>query len=118
VLRLALPSGLVIGATIFVTYVVASLEGKPTQERQTAATVGALLVALWLLGVLARPWAAWKVALLATMAGLAVLALVVPAGREYFALTIPRDLLAVTLLIAAAGAIAVELSARWARSAQ
>ncbi len=118
VLRLAIPSGVVIGATIFATYVVASAEGVPKEERQTAATVGALVVALWLLGVLARPWAAWKVALLASMAGLAVLALVVPAARQYFALTIPITLLAETLAIAAAGSLAVELSARWARSAR
>ena len=116
VLRLAVPSGAAIGATIFATYVVASVEGVPTQERQTAATVGALVVALWLLGVLARPWLVWKVALLAAMAGLAVLTLVAPAGREYFALTIPVGLLAETLAIAAAGAFAVEVSARWARS--
>ena len=118
VLRLALPSGVAIAGTIFVTYVVASLEGVPTQERQTAATVGALAVALWLLGVLARPWVGWKVALLAAMAGLAVLTLVVPGGREYFALTIPMNLLAETLAISLAGALAVELSARWARSCE
>jgi len=118
VLRLALPSGLAIGATIFAAYVVASLEGVPTQERQTAATVGALAVALWLLGVLARPWVVWKVALLGAMAGLAGLALVVPGGREYFALTIPMGLLAETLGIAAAGSLAVEVSARWARASR
>jgi len=117
VMRLALPSGLAIGATIFATYVVASLQGVPTQERQTAATVGALVVGLWLLGVLARPWVAWKVALLAAMAGVAVLALVVPGVRHYYALTIPVGLLATTFAIAGGGALAVELSARWARSA-
>ena len=116
VLRLALPSGVAIGGTIFATYLVASIEDVPTQEKQTAATVGALVVALWLLGVLARPWAAWKVALLATMAGLAALTLLMPGGREYFALTIPIGLLGETFAIAAAGALAVELSARWARS--
>jgi len=117
VLRLALPSGLAIGATIFATYVTASLGGVPTQERQTAATVGALVVGLWLLGVLARPWVVWKVTLLAAMAGLAVLTLVVPGVRHYYALTIPVGLLAETFAIAAGGAFAVELSARWARSA-
>jgi len=116
VLRLALPSGLAIGATIFLTYLLASVEGVATQERQTAATVGALVVALWLLGVLARPWVAWKVGLLAAMAGIAVLALVVPGVRHYYALTIPVGLLAQTFAIAAGGALAVELSARWARA--
>jgi cation-transporting ATPase E len=118
VLKLAVPSGVAIGGTIFATYVLASVEDVPTQERQTAATVGALVVALWLLGVLARPWVAWKIALLAAMAGLAVLALIVPGGREYFALTIPVGLLAETLAIAAAGSFAVEVSARWARSSR
>ncbi len=118
VLRLALPAGLIIAATVFASYVVAILEGVSKEERQTAATVGALVVALWLLGVLARPWVAWKVALLAAMAGLAILALLVPAGREYFALTIPMDLLAETFAIAGLGALALELSARWARSSR
>jgi len=71
---------------------------------------------LWLLGVLARPWAAWKFALLAAMAGSAVASLVVPGLRHYYALEIPIGLLIPTLLIGAAGALAVELSARWARS--
>lgn len=118
VLRLALPSGLAIAATIFLTYLLATVRDVPTQERQTAATVGALVVALWLLGVLARPWAVWKVSILATMAGFATLSLLLPGGRRYFALTIPVQLLAETLAIAAAGALAVELSARWARSHQ
>ncbi len=116
VLRLSVPAGAAIGAAIFAAYLVATLEDVPQNQRQTAATIGAMVAALWLLGVLARPWAPWKVGLMAAMAGLAVLALVVPGGRRYFALDIPWNLLLPTLLIGAGGALVVEVTARWARS--
>ena len=116
VLRLAVPSGVAIGGAIFASYLLATFEDVPQNQRQTAATISAMVAALWLLAVLARPWAAWKVALLAAMALSAVLALVVPALRDYYALDIPWDLLLPTLLIGAVGALAVELSARWARA--
>jgi len=116
VLRLALPAGFSIGAAIFVAYLVATMAGVPQNQRQTAATIAATVAALWLLAVLARPWAVWKIALLAAMAGSVVASLVVPGLRNYYALEIPVGLLAPTLLIGAAGALAVELSARWARS--
>jgi len=116
VLRLALPAGAAIGAAIFAAYLVATVEGVPQNQRQTAATIAAMVAGLWLLGVLARPWAVWKIALLAAMAGSAVFSLVVPALRDYYALQIPGELLLPTLLIGAGGALAVEVSARWARS--
>ncbi len=114
VLRLAVPSGTAIGLAIFLAYLVATLESVPKNQRQTAATISAMVAALWLLGVLARPWAGWKLVLLAAMAGSAVLSLVVPGLRHYYALEIPGNLLLPILLIGAGGALAVELSARWA----
>ena len=116
VLRLALPSGVAVGGAIFAAYLLATVEGVPQVQRQTAATISAMVAALWLLAVLARPWAAWKVALLAAMAGSAVFVLVVPGFRSYYALDISWSLLLPTLLIGGAGALAVELIARWARS--
>lgn len=116
VLRLALPAGFSIGAAIFAAYLVATMADVPQNQRQTAATIAATVAALWLLAVLARPLAAWKIALLAAMAGSAVASLVIPGLRNYYVLELPGDLLVPTLLIGAAGALAVELSARWARS--
>ena len=116
VLRLALLSGVAIGGAIFAAYLVATVEGVPQVQRQTAATLSAMVAALWLLAVLSRPWAAWKAALLAAMAGSVVFVLVVPGFRRYYALDIPWELLVPTLLIGAAGALAVELAARWART--
>ena len=98
------------------SYLVATVEGVPQNQRQTAATIAAMVAGLWLLAVLARPWAAWKIALLAAMAGSAVFSLVVPGLRDYYALQIPGELLLPTLLIGAGGALGVELGARWARS--
>jgi len=116
VLRLSLPAGAAIGAAIFAAYLVATTAGVPQNQRQTAATIAATVAALWLLAVLARPWATWKIALLAAMAGSAVACLILPGLRDYYVLEIPGDLLVPTLLIGAGGAAAVELSARWARS--
>ena len=118
VMRLAVPSGVAIGTAIFAAYLVATMEGVPQVQRQTAATISASIAALWLLGVLARPLAAWKALLLAAMAGSTVFVLVVPGFRDYYALDIPRDLLLPTLLIGSVGALAVELIARWARSSR
>ena len=117
VVRLAVPSGVAIGMAIFGAYLLATLEGVPQNQRQTAATISATVAALWLLAVLARPWAVWKVALLAAMAGSSVSVLVVPSLRDYYALDIPWQLLLPTLAIGALGALVVELVARWARSA-
>ncbi len=116
VMRLAVPSGVAIGAAIFAAYLVATIEGVPQNQRQTAATISATVAALWLLGVLARPWAVWKVALIAAMAASTVFVLVVPGLRDYYALDIPWRLLLPTLVIGSLGALAVELVARWARS--
>lgn len=113
VLKFAVPAGVITGLTIFTAYLVARLEGHNPDERRTAATIAALVVALWILTVLARPLRAWKLALVASMAAIAVAAIAIPPVREAFELSIPGVLLPQVLAIGAVGALGVEAVARW-----
>ncbi|MEZ5178508.1 MAG: HAD-IC family P-type ATPase [Acidimicrobiales bacterium] len=113
VLKFAIPAGLITGLSIFSAYLLARTEGHAPDERRTAATIAALVVALWILVVLARPLRAWKLALVASMAGIAAAAIAIPPVRDAFELSIPGVLLPQVLAIGAAGALGVELVARW-----
>ncbi len=62
--------------------------------------------------MLARPYAPWKLVLLASMAGIAVAAIVIPPVRDFFQLSVPLELLPQALAIGAAGAFGVELVSR------
>lgn len=112
VLRFAIPTGAITSVAIFAAYLLAELEGATDIERQTAATIAALLVALWVLTILARPWTTPKVVLVALMAGIAAAAIAVPAVSEVFKLSVPVELLPQALAIGAAGAFGVELVSR------
>ena len=112
VLAFAVPSGTVVGVSVFAAYLIADLEHASTDEKRTMATIAALVVALWILAVLARPVRAWKAALVAAMAGVAAAAVAIPPVRDAFELDVPAPLLPQALAIGAAGAMAVELIAR------
>jgi cation-transporting ATPase E len=118
VLAFAVPAGIISSLTIFASYLVAELEGLPRDEARTAATIAALVVSLWILAVLARPYEPWKVALIAAMAGIGAAAIVIPQVRELLQLDIPVSMVPQALAIGAVGAGGVELvarnSARWA----
>ncbi|MGY2003694.1 HAD-IC family P-type ATPase [Blastococcus sp. SYSU DS1024] len=115
VLRFSVPTGLVIGAAAYAGYAATRWldPGGGVAAARTTATVVVLVVALWALAVLARPFTAGKAALLAGMAGLAALAVSLPAFRENVLLLRPS---APALLLAAglgaAGALLVEVIAR------
>ncbi|HWJ97187.1 MAG TPA: hypothetical protein VNQ33_03440, partial [Acidimicrobiales bacterium] len=102
---------------IFSAYWLADVENLSKHERQTAATIAALCVSLWILAVLARPYNRWKLALIWAMAGIAVAAVVIPFVRHFFELDIPASFLPQALAIGAAGAVGIELvgrlSSRW-----
>ncbi|MEZ5180645.1 MAG: HAD-IC family P-type ATPase [Acidimicrobiales bacterium] len=112
VLSFAIPSGAITALAIFAAYALAAAEGLTPDERRTAATIAALVVALWILAVLARPYAPWKLLLLTAMAGVAAAAIAIPPVRDLFDLSIPATLLPQALGIGAAGAFGVELVAR------
>lgn len=90
VLRLAIPSGVVIGAMTFVAYLIAyrGAQQSEVQKQQagTTALITLLIVAVWVLAIVARPWAWWKVLLIAgSVAGYLIL-FSVPFTRHFFRL--------------------------------
>ncbi|WP_308199697.1 HAD-IC family P-type ATPase [Saccharothrix sp. S26] len=116
VLRLAAPTGVVIGLAAFGgDLAIRALD--PTGGRaggQTVATVVVLVASLWTLSVLARPLAGWKVALLAGLASAAVVILAVPVlARDVFLLDVTPQRLLVGLAVGAVAAGLVELVGRF-----
>jgi cation-transporting ATPase E len=120
-LMFAIPSGTIVAACILAVYSYATTFPNPllgeelaVREAQTAVTMTVLLVALWVLGALARPFDKWRALLVATMVLGLALVMAVPFARNFFALDIPRGgLLAVTIAVTAMGCLAIELLYRF-----
>ena len=121
VLSFAVPAGVASSIAIFTAYYLAQIEDLSKHECQTAATIAALCVSLWILAVLARPYNRWKLALLWAMVAIAVAAITIPFVRDFFELDIPLSFLAQALGIGAVGAASIELigrtSSRWSERA-
>ncbi|RAN73387.1 ATPase [Bacillus sp. SRB_336] len=117
----SIPAGTIVAACIMAVYSFAVAFPEPglsaaqaTTSAQTATTVTVLLVALWVLGALARPFDFWRALLVAAIVAALVLVMVLPFARNFFALDIPSGpLLAVTIGVTATGCLAVELLYRF-----
>ncbi|WP_422744860.1 cation-translocating P-type ATPase [Mycobacterium sp. WMMD1722] len=113
VMTAALPSGLVVGAATFVSYLVA-YQGRAASETEqtqasTAALITLLVTAIWVLAVVARPYEWWRIALVAVSA-LAYLAIFsLPAAQRLFILD-PTNarLTSIALGIGVLGAVLIE----------
>lgn len=86
----ALPSGLVVGAATFISYL-SDYHGRVASAQQqtqasTAALITLLITALWVLAVVARPYRWWKVALVIASALAYVVIFSLPLAREKFLL--------------------------------
>ena len=120
-LMFAIPAGTIVAACIMAVYTFARIfPGTSTdpeqmiREAQTAATMTVLVVALWVLGTLARPFDKWRALLVAAMVLGLVLVMAVPYARTFFALDIPSGgLLAATIAVTATGCTAIELLYRF-----
>jgi cation-transporting ATPase E len=86
--------------------------GADTLQTQTAATVVLTLYGLRIIEILERPLMPWKVALLATMAGMLAAVLAVPFARSFFALAIPSWPVVATSVAIGVAAIAM-LGLNW-----
>ncbi|WP_285031472.1 HAD-IC family P-type ATPase [Mycolicibacterium sp. lyk4-40-TYG-92] len=122
VMTAALPSGLVVGAATFVSYLLA-YHGKYADEVQqnqasTAALITLLVSAVWVLAVVARPYQWWRIALVAASALAYVVIFSIPWAQQQFMLD-PSNLAltsaAVGIGLVGAGAIEVLwwLQGRW-----
>jgi cation-transporting ATPase E len=93
VLRFAVPAGLVAATATLVAYGV-TLGGEDSttsvEESRTVAVIVLFIVAMWVLGILARPFNTWRIGLVASMAGAFFIVLSVPALRDYFELPLPN----------------------------
>ena len=113
VMRLAIPSGIIVGVATFVCYVL--VYGGPEQTEQqkiqagTSALITLLIIAVWVLAVVARPYQWWKVLLIAGSVLGYVILFSVPFTREFFALD-PSNIAYTTIAVtcAAVGVFLVE----------
>jgi cation-transporting ATPase E len=109
VLRRAVPAGLVCGVAAFVAYGLSRLSTVSDQvaDRSTA-TLTLFLSAAWTLGLVARPYTWWRVALVAGMVGAFIAVALVPFAARFFALDFSdpgNNLIAVATAALAAAAI-------------
>lgn len=114
VMRLAVPSGVVIGVATFVAYLIAYAgpEASETQKVQagTTALITLIMIAVWVLALVARPYVWWKVVLIAVSVLAYIALFTIPFTREFFKLdpSNPRLTLA-AFVCGAVGIVLVEL---------
>ncbi|MFC0451003.1 HAD-IC family P-type ATPase [Rhodococcus jostii] len=115
VMRLAVPSGVIIGVTTFISYllVYAGPDQTETQKVQagTSALITLIMIALWVLAVVARPYVWWKLVLIfGSVAGYLIL-FALPFTREFFKLD-PTNVGATTsaLVCGFVGVVLVEIA--------
>ncbi|HEY8471622.1 MAG TPA: HAD-IC family P-type ATPase [Natronosporangium sp.] len=119
VLRFAIPAGIICALASFTAYLIArSRPELDTTGQRSVATITLFLVAFFVLVLIARPLALWKLGLLAAMATGFGLVLAVPAAREVASLQVPEPSLAAVIIALAAGAAVLlvvvrSLLARW-----
>ncbi|MGO4385556.1 HAD-IC family P-type ATPase, partial [Specibacter sp. RAF43] len=120
-LLFSVPAGTILAGCILAVYSFARAfpdpaltEAQAVSTAQTATTMTVLLVALWVLGALARPFDIWRSLLVSAIVAALALIMVVPFSRNFFALNIPAGpLLAVTIGVTATGCLAIELLYRF-----
>ncbi|MGY4102161.1 HAD-IC family P-type ATPase [Nocardia sp. R16R-3T] len=122
VMRLAIPSGVVIGIATFVAYLIAHAGSYDTLEQQkeqmgTTALITLIMIAVWVLAIVARPYVWWKVVLIGASILAYVLLFTIPFTRHFFKLD-PSNLGLTTaaFLCGAIGIVLVE-AAWWIAAA-
>lgn len=130
VLRFAVPAGVVSGVVVIASYLLAhavfdtpsaaqcagAVQGTVSQATSeacwapsTAASISLLIAAFWILIVLARPFAPWKIALVGGCILIAVAAFTIPLAQSFFQYAASAGLVWQSLAVGAAGAIAIEV---------
>ncbi|MVU82110.1 HAD-IC family P-type ATPase [Nocardia sp. ET3-3] len=115
VMRLAVPSGVVIGVMTFISYLIA-YKGPDVSETAkvqagTTALITLLIIAVWVLAIVARPWNWWKILLVTgSVAGYLIL-FAVPFTRHFFKLDPSNVALTTSAVICGAiGIVLVEVA--------
>ncbi|WP_280235311.1 cation-translocating P-type ATPase [Nocardia cyriacigeorgica] len=117
VMRLAIPSGVVIGVATFVAYLIAYAGPEATDEQTvqagTTALITLIMIAVWVLAIVARPYVWWKVVLLAGSVLAYLLLFSFPFTREFFKLDPSNVSLTTAALICGAVGIVLVEAAWW-----
>ncbi|MGV1008315.1 MAG: HAD-IC family P-type ATPase [Dermatophilaceae bacterium] len=113
VLMLALPSGVIVGVSTFTTYLLARPVAGEGQTAQTQAATAALatliVVATWVLAVVARPYEPWKILLVVCSASAYVAIFLMPLTQTLFLLDASNTaMMRLALLVGLVGAVLVE----------
>lgn len=112
-LWLAVPSGALLALAALISY---RLVGVDTVPGQTAATLTLIIAALWLLGITARPLNHWRLGLIILMAAGAILGVLIPWTRHFFALEWPTSgQWLIIMIVGAAASALIELSYRYTK---
>ncbi|NKY36611.1 HAD-IC family P-type ATPase [Nocardia speluncae] len=115
VMRLAIPSGVVIGTATFIAYLIAYAGPEASDEQKvqagTTALITLIMIAVWVLAIVARPYNWWKIVLLVVSVVAYLVLFTVPFTREFFALD-PSNIALTTaaLLCGAVGIVLVEVA--------
>ncbi|WP_280507919.1 HAD-IC family P-type ATPase [Nocardia flavorosea] len=115
VMRLAIPSGVVIGTMTFLAYLIAYAGPEAGDEQKmqagTTALITLIMIAVWVLAIVARPYNWWKIVLLVVSVLAYLVLFTVPFTREFFALD-PSNIALTTaaFLCGAVGIVLVEVA--------
>jgi cation-transporting P-type ATPase E len=91
VLKFAIPTGLVAGLAALVSNLMARVYNFISfPESRTMATFVLIIVGLWVLAVLARPYTWWRILLIIAMIFGLIIVFTVPGINNFFALNIPN----------------------------
>lgn len=120
VLRFCVPAGLVTGAAALLTYGLALyVENLTVTQARTASAFVVVVIALWILAILARPINWWRGLLVAAMVVSVATILAVPTFRDFYALALPSGpIVAEGAGIAIVGIVLIELGWRASRFVQ
>ncbi|MEU0875469.1 HAD-IC family P-type ATPase [Nocardia brasiliensis] len=121
VMRLAIPSGVVIGVATFVAYLIAYAGPEATEQQKeqagTTALITLIMIAVWVLAIVARPYVWWKVLLIGTSIAAYVFLFTVPFTREFFKLDPSNVALTTAAFICGAVGIVLVEVAWWVSAA-
>ena len=116
VMTSALPAGIVVGLSTFISYLLAYQGGGATDVEQTQASTTALITLLvgsvWVLAVVARPYEWWRIALVAASALAYVVIFSIPLAQETFLLD-PSNLVLTSTGLAIGAVAAVIIEVAW-----
>ncbi len=117
VLRFCIPAGVVAGLASLATYWFTRFEEDlPLKQARTTTALVLVVIGLWVLVILARPFNWWKALLVGSMAGCVALILAIDFLRDFYALETPDvRVLGEAALIAVAGILLLEIGWRASR---